>query len=215
MARQIIQLNNTKISTAKPQEKDYTLSDGQGLYLLIKTNGSKLWRFNYYDLLKKRKLISLGSYPEISLLEARTKRDEYRSLLAKGIDPQDYIFKQKEQAVFNQSNTLISVAQDWRKMKSSKVEADTMRDQWRLLELHLFPHLGNMPISEITAPFTRMKLQKLADEKKFEMLKKVIRGLNEIMRFAVNGGLIQFNPTANIQELFPSGEVQHRPSIHP
>ncbi|QEH25679.1 tyrosine-type recombinase/integrase [Histophilus somni] len=215
MARQIIQLTNTKILNAKPKDKDYTLSDGQGLYLLVKSNGSKLWRFNYYDLLKKRKLISLGSYPETSLLDARTKRDEYRALLAKDIEPQDYIFKQKEQAIFNQCNTLIGVAKDWREMKSSKVEADTMKDQWRLLELHLFPHLGNMPISDITAPFTRMKLQKLADDKKFEMLKKVIRGLNEIMRFAVNAGLIQFNPTANLQELFPSGEVQHRPSIHP
>lgn len=215
MARQIIQLNNTKIANAKAKEKDYTLSDGQGLYLLVKTNGSKLWRFNYYDLLKKRKLMSLGSYPDVSLLDARAKRDEYRALLAKNIDPKDYLFKQKEQAIFAQSNTLLSIAQDWREMKLTKVEADTMKDQWRLLELYLFPHLGNIPISEITAPFTKMKLQKLIEAKKFETLKKVIRGLNEIMRFAVNGGLIQFNPTANLQELFPNGEVQHRPSIHP
>lgn len=180
MARQIIQLTNTKILNAKPKDKDYTLSDGQGLYLLVKSNGSKLWRFNYYDLLKKRKLISLGSYPETSLLDARTKRDEYRALLAKDIEPQDYIFKQKEQAIFNQCNTLIGVAKDWREMKSSKVEADTMKDQWRLLELHLFPHLGNMPISDITAPFTRMKLQKLADDKKFEMLKKLFVGLMKL-----------------------------------
>ena len=215
MARQIIPLNATKIANAKPKDKDYTLSDGNGLYLLVKPSGSKLWRFNYYDIAKKRKLMSLGSYPEISLADARAKRDEYRTLVAQNVDPQDHIFKQKEQAIFNRQNTVQAVADEWKEIKSTKVEEKTMKDQWNKLVKYLFPHIGHLPISEVTAPFVHAKLKHLAELRKFETLKKVIRGLNEIMRFAVNGGLIKYNPVADLAELYPSGERKHFPSIHP
>ncbi|MDY4279932.1 MAG: integrase arm-type DNA-binding domain-containing protein [[Pasteurella] mairii] len=89
MARITKPLTNTEIDRAKPKEKDYTLSDGQGLYLLIKTNASKLWRFNYYQpFTKKRILLGLGKYPEISLAQARKQRDEFLALLAQNVDPQ-------------------------------------------------------------------------------------------------------------------------------
>lgn len=77
MAKIIKPLNDTQIKSAKPKEKDFTLSDGNGLYLLIKSNGSKIWRFNYISPdSKKRTLVSFGSYPEITLFNARQKRDE-------------------------------------------------------------------------------------------------------------------------------------------
>lgn len=83
MARTVTPLNHSKIDKTKPQEKELTLPDGKGLYLLIKPNGAKLWRFNYYKPFtqpKKRALISLGSYPEISLSQARQIRDEFNAL---------------------------------------------------------------------------------------------------------------------------------------
>lgn len=89
MARITTPLTDTKIKTTKPKDKDYTLSDGNGLYLLVKSIGTKVWRFNYYKPNSKtRCLISFGSYPEISLADARLKRDEARKMLAQGIDPQ-------------------------------------------------------------------------------------------------------------------------------
>ena len=93
MARTITPLNSTKIDKAKPQEKEFTLSDGKGLYLLVKPNGAKLWRFNYYKPFtqpKKRALIGVGKYPDISLQQARAIREEYLSLLAQNIDPAIY-----------------------------------------------------------------------------------------------------------------------------
>lgn len=99
MAKIIKPLNDTQIKSAKPKEKDFTLSDGNGLYLLIKSNGSKIWRFNYISPdSKKRTLVSFGSYPEITLFNARQKRDEYRSLVSQGVDPQ-----QHKQSIQNQS----------------------------------------------------------------------------------------------------------------
>lgn len=216
MARQPLPLNNTKISQAKPKLKDYTLSDGDGLYLLVKSNGSKLWRFNYYDLNKKRRLVSFGAYPEMGLAEARAKRAEYRELVAQGIEPQEHFFKQKTQMLLDKANTLLAVAEDWRTVKSTKVAEKTMSDQWRRLDKYVFPHLGQIPVGEITAPLARLKLQHLAQARKFEMLIKVVRGLNEIMRFAVNAGLIKYNPLADIREVFPSrGMVKHLPAVTP
>lgn len=83
MVKIIKPLNDTQIKSAKPKEKDFTLSDGNGLYLLIKKTGSKIWRFNYISpLSNKRTLVSFGNYPEITLQKARRRRDEYRSLVS-------------------------------------------------------------------------------------------------------------------------------------
>ena len=89
MARKATPLTTTQIKAAKPAEKEYTLQDGGGLFLVIKPSGSKLWRFNYYrPSNKKRTIISLGSLDEVSLADARKRRSEYRTLIAAGTDPQ-------------------------------------------------------------------------------------------------------------------------------
>ncbi|WP_162627472.1 integrase arm-type DNA-binding domain-containing protein, partial [Haemophilus influenzae] len=93
MPKLVKPLTTTEITKAKPKEKDYSLSDGYGLFLFVRVTGSKIWRFQYYKpIIKKRTIISLGSYPELSLADARVKRDEYRGLLAKNIDPQEHNF---------------------------------------------------------------------------------------------------------------------------
>lgn len=133
------------MKTSKPQEKEYTLQDGRGLYLLIKPIGTKIWRFNYYrPVSKKRALISFGSYPEISLADARIKRDNARALLAKGIDPQDYKQSEQRRLQEEQENTFEKVAREWFTLKSkSKLKEATLKDIWRSLELHIFPSVGN------------------------------------------------------------------------
>jgi len=94
MARMTRPLTNNEILKAKPQEKDFTLHDGDGLFLLIKTSGKKLWRFRYQrPASSSRTNLSLGSYPALTLAVARQMRDQYLSLLAQGIDPQ----KQQEE----------------------------------------------------------------------------------------------------------------------
>jgi hypothetical protein len=91
MARVTKPLTNTEVKQAKPKDKEFNLVDGNGLALRIKPNGSKLWIFNYLrSYTKKRTALSFGSYPTLSLAEARTKRNDARELLAKDIDPKEH-----------------------------------------------------------------------------------------------------------------------------
>lgn len=91
MAKVTTELNTTQIKNAKPTDKDYKLMDGKGLFLLVKKSGSKLWRFRYKrPFTGKETDLSIGGYPEISLAQAREKREEFRALLAQHIDPQQH-----------------------------------------------------------------------------------------------------------------------------
>ncbi|WP_261927321.1 integrase arm-type DNA-binding domain-containing protein, partial [Vibrio aestuarianus] len=91
MARKVIPLTNTQVKQTKPKEREYSLNDGDGLSLRVRPSGSKSWFFTYLvPVTKKRFKISFGSYPEVSLAQARKKRDEARALVADGIDPTVY-----------------------------------------------------------------------------------------------------------------------------
>ena len=111
MPRLVTPLADSKIKNGKIQSKDFSLSDGDGLYLLIKKTGSKIWRFNYYSpIVNTRTLISFGSYPEVSLQLARKKRDEAKELINQNIDPQEHK-KQNENDLKNEMlNTFSKIA---------------------------------------------------------------------------------------------------------
>ena len=97
MARVTTPLTATEVCAARPAEKEYTLKDGNGLYLLVKPNGAKILRFNYVRPSdKKHALVSFGSLDDMALAEARKRRDEYRAMVSAGIDPQHH--QQRQQA---------------------------------------------------------------------------------------------------------------------
>ncbi|WP_288064890.1 integrase arm-type DNA-binding domain-containing protein [Rodentibacter caecimuris] len=214
MARTTKPLSNTQIEKAKPKEKDYTLSDGQGLYLLIKPTGAKLWRFNYYKpITKKRTEISLGAFPTVQLAEARTIREEYRALLAQGIDPQIH-HQQKLQAKLDDfNNTYESIAWAW--FEYRKFSLDYQKDVESLIKRNLLPHFGHLPISQITAPLALKAFKQYQDEGKLEKLKRTIQKHNEIMTYALHRDIISVNPTANISKEFDSPTVEHFKTIKP
>lgn len=220
MARTITPLNNTKIDKAKPQQKEFTLSDGKGLYLLIKPNGAKLWRFNYYKPFtqpKKRALIGVGKYPDISLQQARAIRDEYLSLLAQNIDPATYRRQQEQTKKDELNNTYESVAWAWFEYRKTKknFSADYQKDVESLIRRNLLPHFGHLPISQITAPLALKAFKQYQDEGKLEKLKRSIQKHNEIMTYALHREIIQSNPTANISREFDSPTVEHFKTIKP
>lgn len=220
MARTITPLNNTKIDKAKPQQKEFTLSDGKGLYLLIKPNGAKLWRFNYYKPFtqpKKRALIGVGKYPDISLQQARAIREEYLSLLAQNIDPATYRRQQEQTKKDELNNTYESVAWAWFEYRKTKknFSADYQKDVESLIRRNLLPHFGYLPISQITAPLALKAFKQYQDEGKLEKLKRSIQKHNEIMTYALHREIIQSNPTANISKEFDSPTVEHFKTIKP
>ena len=216
MARITKPLTNTEVKQAKAKEKEYNLSDGQGLSLKIKPNGSKLWFLNYYrPHTKKRNNLSLGSYPATSLAEARRKRGATREQLANGIDPQDYRDEQKQLNNTAFSNTLEHIAAKWLEVKKSTVSTDHAIDTWRSLELHIFPSLGKVPIHKITAVKTINIINPIAAKGSLETVKRLCQRLNEVMTYAVNSGLIDSNPLTGIHKAFKQPIKQRLPTLKP
>lgn len=218
MARVTTALTPTQIDKAKPQEKEYNLADGQGLFLRIKSNGVKTWLFNYYrPITKKRNNLALGDYPAVTLKQAREKRTEYKSLLAQQIDPATYR-QQQEQAKQNElNNTYEAVAWAWLEYRKTKknFSDNYQKDVISLINRCLLPHFGHLPISQITAPMALKAFKQYQDEGHLEKLKRTIQKHNEIMTYALHRDLISFNPTANIAKEFDSPTVEHFKTLKP
>ena len=122
-------LSSTEVKNAKPKEKEYTLRDGGGLYLRITPTGSRIWLFDYYrPITKKRTNMAFGPYPEVSLAQARQKRDEARALLAQGTDPREWEQQQAEQARAVTEHTFRAVAERWFELKKPSVTANYADD---------------------------------------------------------------------------------------
>ncbi|MEX2352883.1 MAG: integrase domain-containing protein [Gammaproteobacteria bacterium] len=216
MARTTKPLTNTEVSKAKPKDTVYTLSDGGGLQLRVKPNGSKSWLLDYCrPYTKVRTSLSFGAYPTLSLATARSKREEAKALLAKNIDPQEHRDEMIRASENAQGNTFKKIAEQWLVIKESKVTADHAKDTWRSLELHIFPELGKMPIHKITAVKAIDTIKPIAAKGSLETVKRLCQRMNEIMTYAVNSGLVSANPLTGIGKAFQSPTKQHQLTITP
>lgn len=219
MARLTNPLTDTQIRKAKPKEKDYTLSDGQGLYLLVKSNSSKLWRFNYYQpytIPKKRVLIGFGKYPEISLQEARAKREEYLTLLAQNIDPQVHKSQEEQERAKAIAHTFHAVANLWRESKQSTIKETTLSKYWGIINAYLMPILGKIPVNEITPIIAKQALDIPYKQNKAEMFRKSVKLLNAILNYAVYSlFIIPANPCEKIITAYEQKARGENPSIKP
>ncbi len=218
MPRHTRRLTHTEVDRSKPQEKEYTLQDGDGLYLIVRPNGSKVWRFNYYRpgvTPKKRALLSFGSYPDVSLATARTKRDDARALVSDGIDPQNQHKQQIEAAQVEAQSIFSVVARNWWDLKKTSVSADHAFDIWRSIERDLLPIIGDTPIQELKPRTLIQALEPVKQRGSLETLRRIIQRLNEIMIYAINSGLTDINPASGISYVFEKPKKEHQPSIRP
>lgn len=198
-------LTDTQIRQAKPKEKDYPLSDGGGLRLMVKKNGAKTWIFNYYKPFTKTKNnITIGQYPAVTLAQAREKRAEYKSLLAQNLDPVQQREQQRQEQAGHLSRTFAKMAQQWFEMRQQQANFSerTAKDTLALIERHILPRFGKYPISEITPLIAINALKPLEAEGKLETVKKIISKLNDVMRFALHRGFISANPLSEIHKEF-------------
>jgi hypothetical protein len=209
-------LTNTEVKQAKPKDKMYKLSDGSGLQLRIMPNSSKQWLLDYlkpYN--KKRTSISLGSYPKVSLANARKKRVSAKELLAKDIDPKEYKDDKHREQLLSASNTFKSVATDWFAIKKTTIAELTAKSLWRKFENHVFPKLGHRPIDKILAPEAIEALKPLAAKGNLETTDKIIGHLNNVMNHAVNVGILHHNPLSGIRSAFQAPKVTNMATIRP
>lgn len=216
MARMTRPLTNNEILKAKPQEKDFTLHDGDGLFLLVKTSGKKLWRFRYQrPNSSSRTNLSLGSYPALTLAVARQMRDQYLSLLAQGIDPQKQQEEVSEQRQIELDSIFSVVAGRWFQLKSKSVTEDYAKDIWRSLEKDIFPTIGEIPVQALKARTIVETLEPIKARGALETVRRLVQRINEIMIYAVNTGLIDANPASGVGMAFERPKKQNMPTLRP
>ncbi len=173
-----------KINAAKPSEKLYRLSDTLGLFLAVKPNGSKLWRFNY-RFLGKQKTLHLGAWPAVGLADARAKRDEARRQVAAGIDPAIEKKRARIAARFAAANTFELVAREW----LEKCERDGLakvtieKTEWLLAKA--YPLIGSLPIAQITPHEALAVLRKIEATGAYESARRMRSVLSRVFRYGV------------------------------
>lgn len=216
MARTTRPLTNTEVLRSKATYKDITLHDGDGLFMVVKTTGKKLWRFRYQrPATKQRTMIGLGSFPALSLADARRLRSEYLSLLANGIDPQMKAEQFTEQQQLALDSIFSTVAANWFALKQASVTADYAKDIWRSLEKDVFPAIGEIPVQEIKARKLIEALEPIKARGALETVRRLVQRINEIMIYAVNTGLIDANPASGVGMAFEKPKKQNMPTLRP
>ncbi|MDJ0088902.1 integrase domain-containing protein [Pantoea allii] len=216
MARTTRPLTNTEVLRAKATEKDLTLHDGDGLFLVVKTSGKKLWRFRYQrPNTKQRTMIGLGTFPALSLANARGLKAEYLALLANGIDPQVQAEVAEEQQQIALDSIFSTVAANWFQLKSKSVTPDYAKDIWRSLEKDVFPAIGEIPVQKIKARTLVEALEPTKARGALETVRRLVQRINEIMIYATNTGLIDANPASGIGMAFEKPKKQNMPTLRP
>ncbi|ESM38480.1 integrase domain-containing protein [Klebsiella pneumoniae] len=216
MARIARPLTNNEILKAKPREKDFTLHDGDGLFLLVKTSGKKLWRFRYQRPgSSSRTNLSLGSYPALTLAAARQIRDQHLTTLAQGMDPQQQQEQASEQRQIELDSIFSTVAANWFQIKSRSVTEDYAKDIWRSLDKDVFPTIGSIPVQEIKARTIVEALEPIKARGALETVRRLVQRVNEIMIYAVNTGLIDANPASGVGMAFEKPKKQNMPTLRP
>ncbi len=204
-----------KIETTKPGPKSIALSDGLGLELRISPNGSRGWRLRYTRPNGKRNMMSLGSYPEVSLAEAREKRTDARRLLAKGIDPVEHRKEEKLELQQAHTHTVRALAKEWHDTMRHRWKANSRRAEqcWGALERHVFPYVGSRRLDSITPLEWLELLRRLEVQEKFEQRRRVHAFCRDIYRFAVITGRVDHNPLTDLGAALLPQKKQHFPFL--
>lgn len=198
-------LTDIRVKTAKPQAKLYKLTDERGLHLSVYPNGSKLWHLRY-RIEGKERTASLGKYPEVSLAEARDKRDQMRKLIANDIDPVQSQKAAKEAKKLAQTNSFEAVARTWFEGWSAARSPRHAEYVIRRLEADVFPVIGSRPIAEIKAPELVKMMKAIQHRGALDIAKRCYQMTGQVFRHAVAHGIAERNPASDIKpsDILPS-----------
>lgn len=207
-------LNDTFIKTLKPSTKAKKYADGQGLFLFVNTNGTKSWRFRYRDISGKEKEMTFGTYPEISLSEAREKRLEQRKLVVNGKDPISEKKIKIHTARIEAGNTFEAVAKEWHDLNRVKWTASHAETILNRLKNHVFPVIGNLKIQEIGAlDVLNGVIRHIEKDGKTETSHRILQYCSSIFRFAVITQRIPYNPLADLRGVLKPHKTVNRPTL--
>lgn len=205
-------LTDTAIRKAKPTEKTQRLYDGGGLYVELSPSGGKWWRLKYRHGGKEKRL-SLGTYPDTGLADARAKRDEARKLLAAGVDPGEHRKAEKAAGEDRAANSFEVIAREWIAKQSPTWAPSHGGKIIARLERDLFPWLGRRPIADITAKELLATVNRIADRGATETAHRALQNCGQIFRYAVVTGRMDRNPAADLKGALPPVKPGHLAAI--
>jgi integrase len=201
-------LTNLKVEKAKPKEKQYKLADERGMYLLIHPKGGKWWRLDY-RFQGKRKTLSLGTVPDVSLKDARKKRDEARSILDDGADPSYYRASAK---AFGE-DSFEAVAREWfEKFRGQWAQSHAVKILGRL-EKDLLPWVGSRPIDAIEPPELLRAFRRVENRGALESAHRIQQIASRVFRYGVATGRCSRDPTADLKGALPPNRSNHFATI--
>ncbi|MEY8772260.1 tyrosine-type recombinase/integrase [Erwinia sp. ACCC 02193] len=207
-----MKLNARTVDTSKARDKAYKLSDGGGLYLLINTNGSRYWRLKY-RVAGKEKLLALGVYPDVSLADARAKRDEAKRTLAAGGDPGEVKQAEKQAKILAVSNSFEALAIEWHEHKRPNWSQGYASDILEYLQKDVFPFIGKRAIAEIKAAEMLLVLRKMEQRGVLDKLKKTRQACRQIFTYAVITGRAEHNPVTDLAGALKAPKQKHFPHL--
>jgi Phage integrase central domain/Arm DNA-binding domain/Phage integrase family len=205
-------LSDVRIRNANPALKQYELGDGGGLYVLVKPDGAKYWRFKY-RFSGKEKLLALGVYPAVRVADARSARDDAKRLLAEGSDPSNARKEQKRATELSAANTFEALAREWVEQKRNAwtpAHAERVLDS---LITNVFPDIGFRPIVEILAPQLLAVLRKIESRNALEVASRVYQRCGAVFRYAVATGRCERSPVADLRGALKAPKREHRAAL--
>lgn len=204
-------LTDAMVRKAPTKEKDYWLDDGAALRLLVRKNGTKCWRFNY-RFAGKQKTLAMGTYPQVTLKQARTQLEEAKTSIKAGIDPS---FKKKQERLMNMDQVealFISIAKEWWEHQSGTWSADHRQRVWTRLEqnTHL---IAQRPITDIKPQDVIYVIRQTEKRGALDVAGRVLQDISRVCSYAVQTGRLEVNPAAELKNIRKTRKVEHRASL--
>lgn len=205
-------LTDASAKQALPKASDYKLSDGGGLYLLVKTNGSKCWRYAYrFD--GKQKTLAIGIYPAVTLKGARDAMAKAKESLNTGTDPSKAKQDQKRKAVLADGSLFSLIAREWWEHQKGTWTADHANRILGRLEADAFPYLGDTPIKDITPQDVIAVARRIEARDALDVAARVLQDIRRVCRYAVQTGRLTYNPAIELADILKGRKEEHRPSL--
>lgn len=207
-------LTAIQVKQAQPRTdgKSLKLTDGLGMYLEIMPTGSKYWRLKY-RIDGKEKRLALGVYPDVSLSEARDKRDAARKLIANGQDPSVAKKEEKRERKLASENSFEVIAREWHTKELPRWSEGHATRVIESLEADAFPDLGKQAITSLTAPIILDTVRKIEKRGAVETAQRVLQRISAVIKYAIQTGRARYNPTNDLTGALRAKKVEHRPAL--
>ena len=203
-----MKLTDKECKNAKSSSKVARLRDGHGLVLEIRPNGGRYWRMKY-RFAGKEKMLAFGVYPEVTLAEARLKREEARKLLSQNIDPMIVKREKKISAHVNAANTFESLTRDWHANWSQDKTGKHVAAILSRFETDVFPHIGALPASSVTSLMILEVIRRVEARAALNVAHRIKQTCGQIFRYGVATGRAERDPTQDIKDAMRPYKLEH------